>query len=1000
MKHFFLSASFCALALSWGAAAYADDYITPPYSVSDFATVIDDYTIIDVNGDGKTWSALSPYARCQASAFNASDDWLISPPIYLEAGYAYSVTFYAYTGGASWGTTNTFEVVLGEENTDEGMTNTLLVSNTLAGAGAPDEVQVYAIPDSTGLYYLGIHNISAKDQYYFYIYGLAVSAAITSAAPGPVTDLALLPKASGEPITSVIFTAPKVDYTGNVLASLTSIEVYRGEELIETLVEPKVGGIYELTDTVETAGYYTYNVIAYNDDGASETASVTGYVGLNVPGVVTSFKALDTDTPGEVQLVWTAPDEDITGLTLTDEMLTYTIKEYKGSTHTTIAEGISGTSYTYTACDASAEQTFFEWVITPATSAGEGEQTWTEIYPFGALIELPYNESFANAGYTYPMEQVTLEGTGYWNLYDDTAVSSVQSVDGDNGYAVMTGPSLYDCAALITPKMTVTGDSPGFSFYLYALGSGASDTYVIRANTDGEYSQIKYITVADIADEAGWYYANVSLADYIGKTVFFRIESRSWTYTNHPTDNIYVGDLPTNSLGITGISAPTEVDANEAFDVTVTLKNYGMNAASGYYVELYRGDEAVDIAYGDDISVGGSTTITLSDELNVASDATVTYYAVLTFEDDADSDDNTSASVEVTVIFPDFPTVTDLAAVSSSDGAVLTWTAPDLEALGNSSVTDDFEDYEAWTTDAGDWTFYDGDGAQISGFRGVTFPNIATYSTQSFWVFSASWAAYNTSYGGWTAYSGTQYLAAMFRYDLGTVDDWAISPRLTGEAQTVSLYAKSYYSSYPESIKVLYSTGSNDPSEFVEIDDAVYENISDSWTKYTADLPEGAQYFAIVSFATGAGMLMVDYVTYVGRGVADYEILGYNVYRDGTLLNDDVVTTTSYVDATYSEGEATEYYVSVVYDRGESGVSNPATLGDTGIESVDATADFKVYGSNGVIAIKGTAQSVSIHTVDGKTLFSGAVDGTLALPVARGIYLVRTAEGTKKIAVK
>ena len=51
----------------------------------------------------------------------------------------------------------------------------------------------------------------------------------------------------------------------------------------------------------------------------------------------------------------------------------------------------------------------------------------------------------------------------------------------------------------------------------------------------------------------------------------------------------------------------------------------------------------------------------------------------------------------------------------------------------------------------------------------------------------------------------------MFAYDDSQVDDWAISPALSGNAQTISFYAKSYSKDYPEKIEVLYSTGSLSP---------------------------------------------------------------------------------------------------------------------------------------------------------------------------------------------
>ena len=82
----------------------------------------------------------------------------------------------------------------------------------------------------------------------------------------------------------------------------------------------------------------------------------------------------------------------------------------------------------------------------------------------------------------------------------------------------------------------------------------------------------------------------------------------------------------------------------------------------------------------------------------------------------------------------------------------------------------------------------------------------------------------------------------MFRADDGAVDDWAISPKLSGKAQTISFYAKSYSNLYRENVEVLYSTTGTDTDDFKSVD--VFQSIPQEWTEYRFDVPEGAKYFA------------------------------------------------------------------------------------------------------------------------------------------------------------
>lgn len=106
------------------------------------------------------------------------------------------------------------------------------------------------------------------------------------------------------------------------------------------------------------------------------------------------------------------------------------------------------------------------------------------------------------------------------------------------------------------------------------------------------------------------------------------------------------------------------------------------------------------------------------------------------------------------------------------------------------------------------------------------------------------------------------------------------------------------------------------------------------WTKVSIDLPKGAKYFAIhhVTPKDINQMLMVDDISYT-RGIG--EVLGYRIYRDGKYLA--TVASPAYTD---NDGGNHEYNVTVVYNSGESGLSNTAsTKASTGIRAItDATA--------------------------------------------------------------
>ncbi|MDE6818400.1 MAG: hypothetical protein K2J09_04415, partial [Muribaculaceae bacterium] len=61
-------------------------------------TEVNDYLIVDANGDGRTWKpgGFTSYSVCMvsnATDVDAADDWMISPAVRLEAGVFYTVSY-------------------------------------------------------------------------------------------------------------------------------------------------------------------------------------------------------------------------------------------------------------------------------------------------------------------------------------------------------------------------------------------------------------------------------------------------------------------------------------------------------------------------------------------------------------------------------------------------------------------------------------------------------------------------------------------------------------------------------------------------------------------------------------------------------------------------------------------------------------------------------------------------------------------------------------------
>ncbi|MDE5979704.1 MAG: choice-of-anchor J domain-containing protein, partial [Muribaculaceae bacterium] len=315
-------------------------------------------------------------------------------------------------------------------------------------------------------------------------------------------------------------------------------------------------------------------------------------------------------------------------------------------------------------------------------------------------------------------------------------------------------------------------------------------------------------------------------------------------------------------------------------------------------------------------------------------------------------------------------------------------------------VTEDFESGESFAKEFEGWTFVDLDNGFQGGFQNIDIPGVTPDKTKgSFFVFDNADDAFNLSFA---TTSGTKFLATLFNYDDSAIDDWAISPILTGDAQTISFFARSYSNDYPEKIEVWYTTSTSvDPADFVKVESFGTKTVpcdaDRNFVEYTADLPAGAKRFAIRSCATGSFMLLVDDVTYTALDTFDGELKGYNIYCDGVKLNDAPLTEAAYVHADVDDAAHT-YHVTAVYDKGESELSEPVTIDQSGIDAVLA-AGIKVAVEGHAIVVTGAeGKLVTINAVDGRTIYSA--QGDARVTVNSSIYLVTADRKTVKVIVR
>lgn len=973
--------------------------IVPPYT-QDFSNsnALDAFTIIDANNDGKTWMVYNGEARMAYNSSLDMDDWLITPPMKLEAGKAYKVSFKAHANSSTF--PERIEVKWGDSNTAAGMAN-VLVEPTVLSSGTAEEFVCFITPQANGTYYVGFHGISDADMFYLYIDDIEIAAGVAATAPAAPTNLVVTPGANGAKTAAISFNAPAVDFAGNALASLEKVELYRGEELIHTFDAPAVGAELTYTDNLPADGDYTYSVAGYNADGKGESTSATVYVGVDFPAAVSEATLTeDAANPGKVTVTWAAVDKDVNGQAIAADAVKYDLYIYDGNSRVLVAGDLTTTSYSYEAVTEG--QSFLQYAVFAKTARGEGDGTLTQMLAIGAPVT-NFADTFAGGELTYDWGIQRLgDSTGAsWTLLGDE--SGVPSQDGDNGMIAMKASYIDDASRLYSVKISLAGvENPALTFYTYNIvgESGDPDENLVSVcvsapNANNFVTVMPEATVNDLCGGAeGWAKVTVNLAAYAGQDIQFGIDVVCKGYAYTIFDNFKISSLVDNDLVATGITAPATVKAGADYTVDVTVSNDGAKDAGAYTVELYADNEKVAEKAAEGLESSKTATVSFERTMSALATEPVTYKAIVVYAADEVLNNNETTEVAVAPIVSNLPKVTDLAASIADGGNKLTWSEPDLTAAAPEAITEDFETATGFAKEFGDWTFVDVDGSAVGGFQGTDVPGITPgQTTASFFIWDQTDGLGNQTF---TAHSGMKYLAALFRYDDGETDDWAISPELYGGAQTISFFAKSYSDAYPEKIEVYYSTGSLNPDDFVLIPGTTVAKVPKDWTQYNVDVPEGAKHFAIRSCAQGSFMLMVDDVTFIpaSGAAADLSIVGYDIYRNGEKVNAEPVAECEYTDAAGKAGDV--YQVTVIYNKGVSAGSNEAAA-TSALDEL--TAGVKVTTAQGTIIVTGAeGLDVTVVAVDGKVLYAAKGDATVA--VETGVYVVKAGDKIVKVLVK
>lgn len=906
------------------------------------------FQVIDANGDGRSWGLYNytgdrPYGRCaymlfpNADNITGADDWLVTRAITLEAGKYYRISLDAslYMDDDANEGPQTFEVRCGMYNDPEGM-NTVVIPARSVDSSRFTKFDGWFVPRLSGTYYIGIHGISPKlDPYYNYLFvdNIAVDAPREQTVPGSVTDIAMTNDPDGSTRVDIAFNAPAVDIAGNSLSGNVSVKVFRDGTEIHTFESVSPSETCTLSDTPDSEGVYTWAFRAYNSSGEGADTFHTRFAGIAAPEAPLIVNVAET-AGHNVTYRWTRPGADINGAPLNDSMVRFNIYDISDGYPLPVATDIDADEYTIQMPAAQYEQVYATFALSATFNGKESEKIAGDMIPVGPPYTLPFCNSFTMDEYYLYLLSVENKQDATWRFLDDHSFPHAQ--DNDNGYIAMICNIPDETCELQTGKISLEGSTaPLLSFYTYVYDMDENEINIkVRDCDTGEKVIVRTAMLGEYT-RSGWNKVVCPLGDFAGKTVQIGLEGVIRTHGYIPVDNMRIEQMPPVDLSVGEVFYPRGMKPGETFDIEATVWNWGTVSTDNYSVSLLCDGNVVGTADGTSVGSLSHETVTLSARLEAFSSPRSTYTVMVSADGDNHPEDNISDPFVIDMIVPTFPPVTDLTCSGSGEQVRLEWTAPDISSAGPEPITEDFESYPAFDTWlGGKWLMADIDGGYVGGFNGIEMPVDGTQ--QAWWVMDSS-----SPFEFISPYSGSKALVQMYglnEYADSEIacDDWLISPELYGGCQTVSFMASSLTGDYGyETMEVYISGGSTDPRDFVlHMEEC---EVPDNWMEYYVYIPAGTRRFAIRATTPAGYMLKLDDITYVPTGTpVKLSLKGYNVYRNGELQNTLPLTATSF--DTSQTGENDGYYVTAVYDKGESVASNIVGFGNNGI-SVPAAED-------------------------------------------------------------
>ena len=621
------------------------EYLPTPYVVNFGSSYeVDGYwDVIDANNDGVMWEYVGDSKSMRIASSNLrANDWLLSPPIYLEHGSGYTIRMQALTSG-----NGVMSLAYGTQGVTppNGLT-TIIDATALPTTMEEMTLEGSLVPLESGVYRFAVrvteNTLSGATE----LRRFSVSAPSKVMPPKAPTDFTVVAGEKGELNATVSFVTPLQSTDDSSLGSLSSVEVMRNDQVIATLHNVGVGeAVTYVDDKVPADGKYVYSarVFAYGLPG--EVASQEVYIGKDLPAPPAEVAFVDNGN-GTATLRWTnqltganggyvdATEMDNKVYTASfntnmlplpynaatimdqcqlDDMMAL-LKDRRSYTEAIDLEGEPGW-----VLRAVTTVAYFEGVE-PQDTVPQPPPTDNQVPVFdegavitsgsdilangfamvdegmvesqkasvaflikGTPVTLPMAESFANqqVGASAFWWTRPLKGSSAWQLTDE-------ALDGDGGAVTFVASGAEDEALLGTRKISLKGTTHPVLSFDYKGGSDCTamlSVLVDRAQT-GVVDTLSEIIIDELND-AGYERAYIDLEPYLDdKYIIVELVASAEKELDQVTiDNVELHDMPPYDLAVDAV-VPKVMMTGSTAEFIVNVTNYGTQPTGTYTVFL------------------------------------------------------------------------------------------------------------------------------------------------------------------------------------------------------------------------------------------------------------------------------------------------------------------------------------------------------------------------------------------------------------------------------